>query len=126
MTDVRIAGAPLGYVFAFANCALFVVYIVLGHRISGSGGIDRLGISMLFAAVVALPIGMGIGARLHTSRFAHRGRRCRNIVVGDPLRHRSTGNGAAAARHLRASSVDLAGDCHSHRLLRAQTGANSS
>ena len=58
LTDVRIAGAPLGYLFAFANCALFVVYIVLGHRISGSGGIDRLGISMLFAAIVALPIGI--------------------------------------------------------------------
>jgi inner membrane transporter RhtA len=25
LTDVRIAGTPLGYVFAFANCALFVV-----------------------------------------------------------------------------------------------------
>ena len=62
LTDVRIAGAPLGYLFAFANCALFVVYIVLGHRISGSGGIDRLGISMLFAAVVALPIGIGDAA----------------------------------------------------------------
>lgn len=62
LTDVRIAGAPLGYLFAFANCALFVVYIVLGHRISGSGGIDRLGIAMLFAAVVALPIGIGDAA----------------------------------------------------------------
>jgi len=51
LTDVRIEGAPLGYVFAFANCALFVVYIVLGHRISGAGGIDRLGVSMLIAMV---------------------------------------------------------------------------
>jgi inner membrane transporter RhtA len=59
LTDVRIAGALLGYVFAFANCALFVVYIVLGHRISGNGGIDRLGISMLVATIVALPAGIG-------------------------------------------------------------------
>jgi inner membrane transporter RhtA len=66
LTDVRIAGAPLGYLFAFANCALFVVYIVLGHRISGSGGIDRLGISMLFAAIVALPIGIGDAAPAFT------------------------------------------------------------
>jgi len=58
LTDVRLAGAPFGYVFAFANCALFVVYIVLGHRISGSGGIDRLGLAMLDASVVALPIGI--------------------------------------------------------------------
>ena len=30
-TDIRLASAPLGYVsLAFANCALFVIYIVLG------------------------------------------------------------------------------------------------
>jgi len=58
LTDVRIEGAPLGYLFAFANCALFVLYIVLGHRISGAGSIDRLGASMLIAMVVALPIGL--------------------------------------------------------------------
>jgi inner membrane transporter RhtA len=58
LTDVRFAGAPLGYVFAFANCALFVIYIVLGHRISGRGGIDRLGISMLIATAAAVPIGI--------------------------------------------------------------------
>ena len=58
LTDVRIAGALLGYCFAFANCALFIIYIILGHRISGNGGIDRLGISMLVATIVALPIGI--------------------------------------------------------------------
>ena len=58
LTDVRLAVAPLGYVFAFANCALFILYIILGHRISGDGGIDRLGLSMLFAAMFALPIGI--------------------------------------------------------------------
>ena len=45
LTDVRIAGEPLGFLFAFANCALFVLYIVLGHRIAadgGTAGIDRL------------------------------------------------------------------------------------
>ena len=57
LTDVRIADAPLGYVFAFANCLLFVLYILLGHRISGDGGIDRLAGAMLIAAFVALPIG---------------------------------------------------------------------
>jgi inner membrane transporter RhtA len=59
LTDARWAAQPLGYVFAFANCALFVLYIVLGHRIAGQGGIDRLGIAMLIATVFALPFGIG-------------------------------------------------------------------
>jgi len=61
LTDVRIAGAPLGYLFAFANCALFVLYIVLGHRIASDGGatgIDRLAAAMLIAAVLAFPLGI--------------------------------------------------------------------
>jgi inner membrane transporter RhtA len=61
LTDVRIAGETMGYVFAFANCALFVLYIVLGHRIAragGSQGIDRLGAAMLIAMAAALPIGI--------------------------------------------------------------------
>jgi inner membrane transporter RhtA len=58
LTDIRIAGAPLAYLYAFANCALFIVYIVIGHRISGHGGIDRLGLSMLIAMVAALPFGI--------------------------------------------------------------------
>jgi len=58
LTDVRLEGAALGYVFAFANCALFVLYIVLGHRMAGEGSLDRLGIAMLVALVVALPMGL--------------------------------------------------------------------
>jgi len=61
LTDVRIAGTPLGFLFAFVNCALFVLYIVLGHRIASGGsaaGIDRLGAAMLIAAVFALPFGI--------------------------------------------------------------------
>jgi inner membrane transporter RhtA len=59
LTDVRFAGAPLGYLFAFANCGLFVLYIVLGHRIAhDGGGIDRLGAAMLVAALFCLPVGM--------------------------------------------------------------------
>jgi inner membrane transporter RhtA len=60
LTQVRLSGEPLGYVFAFANCFLFVLYIVLGHRIAGAGGvqgIDRLGAAMLVAAVVVIPFG---------------------------------------------------------------------
>lgn len=60
LTDVRIGGDPLAYVFAFANCALFAGYIVAGHafaRDGGASGIDRLGAAMLIAAIAAAPIG---------------------------------------------------------------------
>jgi inner membrane transporter RhtA len=62
LTEVRIAGDPLGYLFAFLNCAGFIVYVILGHRIARDGGIsgiDRLAAAMLVAAAVALPIGFG-------------------------------------------------------------------
>ncbi len=78
LTDVRIAGQPLAYVFAFGNCALFVVYVVLGHRVAnsrdsraptsrlarsrsdgGASGVDRIGLAMLVAMVAALPLGFG-------------------------------------------------------------------
>ena len=61
LTDIRFAGTPLGFLFAFLNCALFLLYIVLGHRIAADGGqagIDRLGCAMLIAMVAALPIGI--------------------------------------------------------------------
>src|SRR4051794_40620012 len=34
LTNVRFSGEPLGFLFAFANCALFMLYVVLGHRIA--------------------------------------------------------------------------------------------
>jgi inner membrane transporter RhtA len=61
LTDLRIEGAPLGYLFAFANCALFVLYIVFGHRIAadgGAAGIDRLAAAMMIAAAFAFPFGI--------------------------------------------------------------------
>jgi inner membrane transporter RhtA len=67
ITAVRLAGQPLGFAFAFANGVLFMLYIVLGHRIAntasadhdGPGGIDRLGAAMAIAAVAAAPWGLG-------------------------------------------------------------------
>jgi inner membrane transporter RhtA len=74
LTDVRLAGEPLGFVFAFGNCIGFMLYVILGHRIATTtatgtdrgdavsapmSGIDQLGASMLIAAVVATPIGIG-------------------------------------------------------------------
>lgn len=61
LTEVRIADDPLGYVYAFLNCAAFVMYVILGHRIAseeGAGGIDRLGAAMLVAMVAAFPFGI--------------------------------------------------------------------
>lgn len=58
LTDFKLISAPLGYIYAFANCALFTLYIILGHRISGEGGLDRLGAAMMVAAVAALPVGV--------------------------------------------------------------------
>jgi inner membrane transporter RhtA len=34
LTDVRFGGEPLGFVFAFANCGFFILYVILGHRIA--------------------------------------------------------------------------------------------
>ena len=65
ITEIRISGQPLGFVFAFANCVLFMLYVILGHKIANAGGrggltgIDRLGASMLIAAVVVSPVGLG-------------------------------------------------------------------
>jgi inner membrane transporter RhtA len=61
LTDVRLEGNPLGFAFAFANCAFFVLYVMLGHRIAedgGSAGVDRLGIAMIFALFTVTPIGI--------------------------------------------------------------------
>ncbi len=66
LADVRLEGEPVGFAFAFANCGLFVLYVVLGHRIAREGGgregIDRLGAAMLVALVAAAPIGVGEAA----------------------------------------------------------------
>jgi len=66
LTDVRLEAAPIGVAFAFANAALFALYIVLAHRVSRSptiGRIDGLAAAMLVAAVVVTPIGGWSAAR---------------------------------------------------------------
>jgi inner membrane transporter RhtA len=60
LTDVRIAGEPLGFAVAFANAALFALYIVLAHRVARSeraSGVDGLAAAMLVALVVVTPLG---------------------------------------------------------------------
>ncbi|MGH2747457.1 MAG: EamA family transporter [Actinomycetota bacterium] len=61
LTGIRLVGEPIGFAFAFANAALFTLYIVLGHRAAQRGaasGIDALALSMLVAAAVATPLGI--------------------------------------------------------------------
>ena len=64
LSDARFASDPLGFAFAFANCALFMGYVLLGHRIAnddtarGGTGIDRLGASMLIALLAITPLGL--------------------------------------------------------------------
>lgn len=49
ITVIRLSGQPLGFVFAFGNCALFMLYVILGHRIAnmvpggGRGGLSERG-----------------------------------------------------------------------------------
>src|SRR5918992_3015085 len=59
LTDVELAGEPVGVAFAFANAALFAGYIVLAHRLSRIPGISRLdglAASMLVALVFVTPL----------------------------------------------------------------------
>jgi inner membrane transporter RhtA len=70
LTQARWIAEPIGYLYAFANCALFVLYLVLGHRLAAQGGvsgIDRLSAAMLVATIFALPFGVADAA----PAFAH-------------------------------------------------------
>lgn len=66
LTAIQVAARPLGYLFAFGNCAGFMLYVVLGHRVANTtvdgdkpvSGIDQLAAAMLIAAVAATPIGL--------------------------------------------------------------------
>lgn len=60
LTDVRLAGEPLGFALAAANAVLFAAYVVLAHRvarITALPAIDGLALSMLVAAVAVTPMG---------------------------------------------------------------------
>jgi inner membrane transporter RhtA len=62
LTDVRIEGEPAGVGFAFANAALFALYIVVAHRVARVSGIDGLGAAMLVATLAITPIGVSSAA----------------------------------------------------------------
>ncbi|RUV90105.1 DMT family transporter [Mesorhizobium sp. M1A.F.Ca.IN.022.07.1.1] len=58
LIDVKWSSDPVGLFWAFLNGALFIGYIVLGHRIARTGlGIAGLGTAMAIALLVVLPVG---------------------------------------------------------------------
>lgn len=60
LIDVRWSTDPLGMFWAALNAALFVAYIVLGHKAAEDGagsGVERLGAAMMIAFAVLMPIG---------------------------------------------------------------------
>jgi inner membrane transporter RhtA len=62
LTQVSLAGGTAGLLWATANCLGFVMYVVLGHRISGRGGVDRLSVAVVVGALVATPFGIAQAA----------------------------------------------------------------
>ena len=58
LIDVKWSSDPVGLSWAFLNGALFVGYIVIGHRVARAGiGIGGLGAAMAIAFLIVLPIG---------------------------------------------------------------------
>lgn len=60
LIDVKWATDPWGLFWATLNAALFMAYIVLGHRAAAEGaggGIERLGAAMAIAFVFLMPVG---------------------------------------------------------------------
>ncbi len=66
LIDVKWATDPAGLAWSALNAALFVGYIVLGHRAAregAGGGIARLGAAMAIALVILMPVGIVEAAR---------------------------------------------------------------
>jgi inner membrane transporter RhtA len=94
LTVVQVAARPLGIALAFGNCAGFMLYVVLGHRVANTAvpntavpntavpntavpntaeadtrrtaAIDQLGAAMLIGAVAATPAGLGAALPVFT------------------------------------------------------------
>lgn len=70
LADVHLVDQPLGLAYAFANCFLFVLYVVTGHRLAEDGsasGVDRLGAAMFIAMIVVAPVGVAGAAATVTT-----------------------------------------------------------
>jgi inner membrane transporter RhtA len=61
LIDLKWTSDPLGLAWSTLNAALFVGYIVLGHKAAedgANGGVERLGAAMMIAWIVLMPIGL--------------------------------------------------------------------
>jgi inner membrane transporter RhtA len=70
LIDVKWATDPLGLFWSALNAALFIGYIVLGHKAAesgASGGVERLGAAMAIAFIAIMPIGMAQAAKVFGS-----------------------------------------------------------
>ena len=127
LTSVRVSGEPIGYIFAFANCALFVLYILLGHRIAasgGRGGVERLAVAMLIASIVVTPIGLrSASGALLDPNAPSRWRWSRCLFLCYPVHLRSICNGAIIEGHFCANAVLVACDSLSGRDNRSATSS---
>lgn len=57
LIEVKWSSDPIGLAWSFLNGALFVFYILFGHRIAAGDGVARLGTAMAIAFIAILPIG---------------------------------------------------------------------
>ena len=72
LTVIQLAAQPLGFVLAFGNCACFMAYVIVGHRVANThgsagravSGIDQLAAAMIIAAVIAARPALGRPGRL--------------------------------------------------------------
>ena len=113
LTDVVLAGEPLGVAFAAVNAALFALYIMLGARVAERGagaGIDALAASMLIAAVIVTPIGgWAVLPVLDDPVALAAGIGVGSLLVGDPVRGRPARARADQAVDVRADGRAAAG-----------------
>ena len=73
LTDIRLAGALVGFGFAFANAALFWLYVVLANMVAKRprlNGVDGLAVATLIAAAAVTPISAWQAARAFTDPTA--------------------------------------------------------
>lgn len=62
IADVRLAGNPLGVMFALGAAAAWAGYILLGKRVAlGGNGVDSLAVGFAVATVALCPLALGTG-----------------------------------------------------------------
>lgn len=133
LTGIRLTGEPIGFGFAFANCALFMLYLTLGHRVATTGtrdgarwgGVDqarRCHADRRCRDHAAGPRRRRAGLR--PPRLA--ARRCRGwrLLLGHPVRDRPARHGPGTPGDLRVDAEHLAGLRHGHRHARPHPTAD--